>query len=121
LRLHPSDVAVVLVDGENVRRSDWPNLDAGELVRRCRRWAGSEHHVVVVFDGAAPELASDTGIAVVGSGERSADDLLVELAREQPSPLWLVTSDRELRRRVGDLADRVIGGGSFLGELSSAS
>jgi hypothetical protein len=46
---------------------------------------------------------------------------LVELAREQPSPLWLVTSDRELRRRVGDLADRVIGGGSFLGELMTPS
>jgi hypothetical protein len=114
-------VAIVLVDGENVRRSRWPNLDARELVRRCRLWAETEHHVVVVFDGAAPELGSDTGITVVGSGERSADDFLVELAREQPSPLWLVTSDRELRRRVGDLADRVIGGGSFLGELMAPS
>jgi hypothetical protein len=115
-------VTVVLVDGENVRRSRWPNVEARELVRRCRLWGeAGQHAVIVVFDGAAPEAGGDIGVTVVGSGERSADELLVELAREQPSPLWLVTSDRELRRRVGDLADRVIGGGSFLGELMTPS
>ena len=30
---------------------------------------------------------------------------------------WLVTSDRELRERAGERAERVIGGGAFIREL----
>lgn len=114
-------MATVLVDAENVRRSVWPNLRPDELVRRCARWAATEgHEVVVVFDGPAPEVAEPGG-TVVGTGPESADDRLVLLAREANGPVWLVTSDRELRRRVRDLAERVIGGGSFVRELSSAA
>jgi hypothetical protein len=32
-------------------------------------------------------------------------------------PVWLVTSDRELRERVREHAERIIGGGSFAREL----
>jgi hypothetical protein len=110
-------VATVLIDAENVRRSAWPNVGQEELVRRCAHWAGAEgHEVVVVFDGPAPHL-DERGVTVLGTGAESADDRLVRLAEEADGPLWLVTSDRELRRRVGDLAEHVIGGGSFIREL----
>ena len=102
-------MALVVVDAENTRRSQWPNVSREELVRRVRAWAEREgHQLLVVFDGAPPEAASD----LVGSS--SADDAIVELAPELGSPWWLVTSDRGLRGRVGDRPERVIGGGSFV-------
>jgi hypothetical protein len=90
-------VVTVLVDAENVRRSVWPNLGREELVERARAWGSREgHDVVVVFEGA-----------------RSADDEIVAVASAHAGPLWVVTSDRELRQRVAAYADRLIGGGSF--------
>jgi hypothetical protein len=102
----------VLVDAENVRRSRWPNLSREELVERCRKWAAAAgHRVLIVFDGKAPEEGED----LVAAGG-SADDWLAEHAPEY-EPYWLVTSDRELRRRAGGKAERIIGGGAFLQEL----
>ena len=101
---------LVVVDAENVRRSTWPNLAKEELVERARAWARDEHvRLLVVFDGAAPEEADD----LRGSGSRSADDVIAEL----DGPFWFVSSDRSLRERVGGRAERLIGGGSFLGDL----
>jgi len=106
--------ATALVDGENVRRSGWPNVGQRELVVRCRAWAEREGvTLLVVFDGDAPCDAPD----VAGTGRASADDRIVEIAGEAVGPLWLVTSDRELRNRVGGRAEPVIGGGTFLREL----
>ena len=102
-------MALVVVDAENTRRSQWPNVSREELVCRVREWAEREgHEALVVFDGAPPEDAAD----LVGAG--NADDAIVELAPTLRSPWWLVTSDRALRERVGDSPDRVIGGGSFV-------
>lgn len=100
----------VVVDAENVRRSAWPNISKEDLVRRCREWAEREGtSLLVVFDGAPTEDADD----LVGSGARSADDVIADL----DGPFMLVTSDRALRERVGDRAERTVGGGSFLREL----
>lgn len=102
----------VLVDAENVRRSRWPNLSQLELVERARTWgAATGRAVVLVFDRAAPVQAND----VVGASG-GADDWLAQHAAEY-EPFWLVTSDRELRRRTGGSAERVVGGGAFLAEL----
>jgi len=102
-------MALVVVDAENARRAQWPNLSREELVRRARAWADRERHeLLVVFDGPPPEDAPD----LVAS--RNADDAIVELAPQLLSPWWLVTSDRGLRERVGDRPARVIGGGSFV-------
>src|SRR4051812_22925368 len=91
----------VLVDAENVRRSRWPNLTRAQLVESARRWAGANGlHLVVVFDGPPPEEAPD-----LVAGEPSADDWLARHAAEHV-PYWLVTSDRELRRRAGGAAAR---------------
>jgi len=102
----------VLVDAENVRRSRWPNVSRQELVRLARAWSSARGHaLLVVFDGRAPEEADD----LVGAGG-TADDWLAAHAAEHV-PCWVVTSDRELRERVGAAAERFVGGGAFLVEL----
>ena len=79
----------------------WPNISAEELVALAEDW-GEEHgvDVRVVFE---PE-------------DETADEWLI---REAPrfTPYLLVTSDRELRERVGSGAERLIGGGAFAREL----
>ena len=94
-------MATVLVDAENVRRSLWPNIPKDELVDLCEAWANEKgHRAVVVWEGA-----------------ESADDRIAREVTELEPPVWVVTSDRELRERVKDYADRVVGGGSFAREL----
>ncbi len=109
----------VVVDAENVRRSTWPNVTPVELVERCRAWAAREGlDLRVVFDGGPPASVAAEG-DLVGSGSRSADDRIVELAAQLARPIWLVTSDRALRERVRTAPERVIGGGAFLRLLSA--
>jgi predicted RNA-binding protein with PIN domain len=108
------DHPVLLVDARNVMRSQWPNIPERELVERVNEWAAS-HGVrpVIVFDGKAPPGA-------IGTGAESADDWLVREAaalRERGERVWLVTSDRELRRRAQPHTERITGGGSFADEL----
>jgi len=99
---------LVVVDAENVRRSLWPNLSRDELVARARGWGAREgHELLIVFDGEAPEDAPDL------RGSAYADDEIVSIATTIDVPYWLVTSDRELRERVGDRPERVLGGGTF--------
>jgi len=103
---------LAVVDAENVRRSRWPNLSKQELLERARRWAQREEvDLVVVFDGPAPEDAADVASAP------HADDEIVRIVREHYGPVWLATSDRELRRRVGERAVKTLGGGRFLGRI----
>jgi hypothetical protein len=94
-------VATVLVDGENVRRSVWPNMGLDELERRAEAW-GQEH---------------GHRVGVVWEGAETADDRIARVVRELPPPLWVVTSDRELRGRVADHVERIVGGGSFARQL----
>jgi hypothetical protein len=105
-------VALVVVDAENARRSLWPNLTADELVTRARAWAEREgHELLLVFDGEPPELASDL------AGAPHADDEIAVRVGDAEGPVWVVTSDRELRRRIDQRVERIIGGGSFVREL----
>jgi predicted RNA-binding protein with PIN domain len=118
--VEPVGVAV-LVDARNVLRSRWPNIPEHELVELVAGWAHSKGvRAVLVFDGPAPDLASDE-VEVIGTGrEESADDWIERAAAELASrgePHWLVTSDRALRESAGAAAERVIGGGSFAREL----
>jgi hypothetical protein len=96
--------ATVFVDAENVRRSVWPNMPKEELVERALSWAEGEGHRV----------------EVVWEGRESADDQIVRMVENVDPPVWVVTSDRELRKRVADRAERIIGGGSFARELVEA-
>ena len=94
-------MATVLVDGENVRRSLWPNVPREELEERAASWGDAHGHDVVV----------------VWEGDESADDRIARRAAELEPPVWVVTSDRELRERVRGNAERIIGGGTFAREL----
>jgi hypothetical protein len=94
-------VARVLVDAENVRRSVWPNIGRAELEERCRDWGGAHGHDVVI----------------VWEGDESADDRIASEVERLPPPIWVVTSDRELRGRVEAHVERVVGGGSFARRL----
>lgn len=94
-------MATVLVDGENVRRSVWPNIGRDDLERRARDWGRDNGHEVIV----------------VWEGEETADDRIAREVHELPPPLWVVTSDRELRSRVADRAEHIVGGGSFARQL----
>ena len=97
-------MATVLVDGENVRRSVWPNIGRDELERRADAWGREHgHRIVVVWEGA-----------------ETADDRIAREVRELPSPLWVVTSDRELRSRVADYVERVVGAGRSRGSCPRA-
>jgi predicted RNA-binding protein with PIN domain len=104
-------VTIVLVDARNVLRSRWPNVPEAELVERCRSWAAREGvTALLVFDGHAPDGA-------IGTEGESADDWIARAAAELGDQYWLVTSDRGLRQRAGERAERTIGGGGFLREL----
>jgi predicted RNA-binding protein with PIN domain len=109
----------VLVDGENVRRSTWPNLSQDQLVERSCAWAARKGaDAVVVFDGGnAGERVVDDNCIIVRTGGEIADDWIARRAAELHEAgrgYVLVTSDRELRARAGGHADRTIGGGSFV-------
>ncbi|HEY3017333.1 MAG TPA: NYN domain-containing protein [Gaiellaceae bacterium] len=97
-------MATVLVDAENVRRSLWPNIPKDELVDLCEAWGEAEGHRVMV----------------VWEGNESADDRIARAVVELDPPVWVVTSDRELRERVKAHAERIVGGGSFARELRQA-
>jgi hypothetical protein len=120
-----SDAPVVLVDARNVMRSRWPNFRENRFLELTRAWAEREGvRLVVVFDGSAPgdrvgrhEL--DERTAVVGTGGEIADDWIAEHAPILGDSVWLVSSDRGLRARVTPHVERVIGGGSFAGQLEA--
>ena len=97
-------MATVLVDSENVRRSLWPNMPGEELEERSAAWGEHEGH----------------DVQVVWEGSESGDDQIARLAKELEPPVWVVTSDRGLRERVRDHAERIIGGGSFAREIGRA-
>jgi predicted RNA-binding protein with PIN domain len=119
---------LVFVDAWNVIRSRWPNLLEEPFLELCRRWAEREGvQVVVVFDGDAPgdrigvwEVDGRTSMAGTGGG--TADDWIAHYAEkyaQEGRRLWVVTSDRELRRRVEPDVERIIGGGTFAGDLEA--
>ncbi len=93
----PDPAPIVYVDAENVRRSQWPNIGRDELIELVEAWGERE--------GVRP--------VVVFEGKETADDRIVREAAELHGPYWLVTSDRGLRGRAGEGAERVIGGGRF--------
>jgi hypothetical protein len=82
----------------------WPNIPREELLELVGAWAERE--------GVEP--------VVVFEGEETADDRIARETAELDGTYWLVTSDRGLRERAGDRAERVIGGGSFAQELTRA-
>jgi hypothetical protein len=114
---------VTLVDAENVRRSEWPNIEPEELVRLVHAWADATGgNALVVFDGPPPAVDDGARVKVVGTKRESADDRIARDAAKlaaEGRPYRLVTSDRGLRERAAAHAEDVIGGGTFARMLRS--
>ena len=126
----------LVVDGMNVigsRPDGWWRDRAGaarRLHERCARLvAASDDAVTLVLDGRPtrdlPEGVHDD-VAVVYArrgGRDAADDRIVELVSTDPDAhgLTVVTSDRELTRRVRELGADVIGAGELLRRLDARS
>ena len=103
-----------------MRRSQWPNLAPERLVELTCRWAEAKSlRAVIIFDGRAPAVHLERGCELVETGSETADDWIVRAVSDD-SDYWLVTSDRELRARAGGRAQRLIGGGAFLRELTDS-
>ena len=94
-------MATVFIDAENVRRSLWPNIPQAELVELSEAWANTHGH----------------DVRIVWEDAESADDRIARDVAAVEGPVWVVTSDRELRERVDPDAERILGGGSFAREL----
>ncbi|WP_205695661.1 NYN domain-containing protein [Conexibacter sp. SYSU D00693] len=113
----------VYVDGLNVigsRPDGWWRDRTGamaRLVRDVAAWAAREEvEAVVVLDGRERDLGLDgcaDGVRVVWApgGRNAGDDELVRLVglEEDPVAVEVVTSDRELARRVRALGAQVRG------------
>lgn len=122
----------LVVDGMNVigsRPDGWWRDRAGAARRLHERLARlvavSDDAVTLVLDGRPtsdlPEGVHDD-VAVVYArrrGRDAADDRIVELVSTDPDAhgLTVVTSDRELARRVRELGAEVIGAGALLRRL----
>ncbi|MGW1627323.1 NTP pyrophosphohydrolase [Streptomyces sp. NPDC002172] len=115
---------LVIVDGANVvgsRPDGWWRDRKGAAERLRDRLAErglpgrpTPVELVLVVEGAARGVASVPGVRVE-SAPGSGDDLIVELAAEDPGrPRLVVTADRELRSRVTELGAEVIGPSALL-------
>jgi rRNA-processing protein FCF1 len=79
----------------------WPNIARDDLAELVARWAEANGH----------------SATVVWEGAEIADDRIAREVRELDPPVWVVTSDRELRGRVEPHVERILGGGSFARRL----
>jgi hypothetical protein len=114
-----------IVDGSNVlgtmradRHGDEPKR---ELVRLLAGFARAKRtRLTAVFDGHEPaSFARNLGaVTVLFSGDRSADDVIVE--RTSAGSGWnVVTADRELAARMGRRHVRVVPPATLMREIES--
>jgi len=124
-----------LVDGANLMGSRpdgwWNNPD-----QATRRWIeeldayarATGEDVTVVFDRGLPDVAPGPHGAIElryasRHGANAADDEIVRIvaADEDPATLRVVTSDRRLAERVGELGAPVNGTGNFRRRLEEVA
>ena len=119
-----------LVDGNNVmgsRPDGWwrdRRRAMANLVDDLDAWAVHGEPVTVVFDGDPPPAALGQSLEVVFAGRgRTADDVITDLVALDPDPgsLTVVTSDRELVRRVQAPGAHVVGAGAFRRRLDTVA
>lgn len=83
------------------------------------------HRVTVVFDGGPdgqPTSASISGVPALFSGaERSADDVIADLAGRHGPGITVVTDDRELAGRCAAAGSEVVASWEFAGLMMSTA
>lgn len=105
-----------LVDGYNVTMADdatrrlRPEEQRLALVRRLaargRELLGAGRITVVFDKGHLADEPEVHGVEVLFSRDRTADDVIADLAEAEAGEVTVVTSDRELRSRVRERAGR---------------
>lgn len=120
-----------MVDAANVvgSRPDgwWRDRAAAKrrLVERLERFAAARDvPVTVIFDGRAIDAGGGERVHVAFAsrdGRNAADDDIARLVVGHPDPgsLTIVTSDRDLAKRVTDDGAHVVGAGALLAELDA--
>ena len=119
---------LVVVDGNNVmgsRPDGWWKDRAGaarRLVEQLGEWAArGDRDVLVIFDGAAPPgLEPPPRVEVRFArrrGRDAADDDIAAFVAGHDGPVRVVTSDRELARRVREHGAEVSGARELLDQL----
>jgi nicotinamidase-related amidase len=89
---HGDDLALLLVDGDNLLHAVRGGRDDGGvawLLPRLSRWRPAGMHVVVALDGHPAHGETSrrrvaTGIEFHHAGTRSADDLIIDILSAQP-------------------------------------
>jgi predicted RNA-binding protein with PIN domain len=122
----------LIVDGMNVigsRPDGWWRDRPGAMrrlaARLAERAAAGGEELVVVFDGREPKPpveAAGVEVRFAPGGPNAADRLIEALvaASDDPAAITVVTSDRELERRVTELGAEVGGASGFRRELDAA-
>jgi hypothetical protein len=98
---------IYLIDGSNLLGRAGLDRHAVEekrrLIPRLAAFGRSARvKVLCFFDGVRPDAFSTSlgGLQIAFSGNRPADDLIVERARAAREPVRVVTADQELAARV---------------------
>ncbi len=118
-----------LVDGNNLLglatgKARPSEKERRELLRRIAdRLRAERGRVVVVFDGPSETGRSEAALGALTvrySGNRSADDVIVETASRSRSPAdhFVVTDDRGLAARAREAGARTLGADVFLDRIS---
>jgi predicted RNA-binding protein with PIN domain len=119
---------LVVVDGNNVmgtRPDGWWKDRAGaarRLVEQLGEWAArAGRDVLVIFDGPEPDGLEAPDRVEVRFAERrgrdAADDDITAFVAGYDGAVRVVTSDRELARRVREHGAEVVGARELLDEL----
>lgn len=122
---------VLVVDAANVigsRPDGWWKDRAGAAERLVGRLAAARQspglagrRIVVVLEGRAVEMAAADDDVDVVRAPRDGDATIVAVVTEHASDdVLVVTSDRELRRRVETLGARTVGAGWLQGLLDQS-
>ena len=118
-----------LIDGMNVigsRPNGWWRDRRGAIQRFTERVAEfvalSGDSATVVFDGKPYSLPAEVDVVFAPGGPNAADDAIVGIVSDdlEPSTVTVVTSDRELARRVHDRGVETVTASAFLRHLDGA-
>jgi predicted RNA-binding protein with PIN domain len=119
-----------LVDGMNVigsRPDGWWRDRRGAIQQFTERVAEfvalSGDSVVLVFDGKPFSLAAEVDVVFAPGGRNAADDAIVGIVSDdrEPSGVTVVTSDRDLARRVQDRGVATLAASAFLRHLEDTT
>ena len=119
-----------LIDGMNVigsRPNGWWRDRRGAIEQFTERVADfvalSGDSATVVFDGKPFSMLAEVDVVFAPGGPNAADDAIMGIVSDdrEPSAVTVVTSDRELARRVRDRGVETVTASAFLRHLEETT